>query len=320
MSRIYSEALVLRVNELFYDLIDDRYEDVHVEMAEAENRRWRQSMAKFVDPSRPLTIADIGSGAGLVGVTILDMLKESDTFVCADLSAGMLERARERLTSLGPGCSLDFRKIERTTPLVLPFDDESLDIVTMNSVLHHIKETEKFLQEIERVVKPGGIFLIGHEPNRRFVASRPLRMRYGLLKTILMPRHTLIKVAHRAGVYPVLSRIYYSLRPERGEEARDRLRQINATLHAEHLIARDLTFEEIAGITDIRDSEGFDPAELLPDFDLLSLETYNYMLLVSIKHGHRRLIGRFESALRRRYPDSGATFFAVFQKRRTRSH
>jgi len=320
MSRIYAEDLVLRVNELFYDLIDDRYDEVHSEMVEAEHRRWREQIARYIDAGRPLTIADIGSGAGLVGLTILDLLKKDDTFICADLSSGMLQRARAALEPVADGRTLDFRKIERSPPIVLPFDDASIDIVTMNSVLHHVEETDDFLREVERILKPGGVFVIGHEPNRRFVESRPLRLFYAALKALLMPRHTMIKASHRIGIYPMLARLYYAMRPTRGKEARQRLDLINSTLQREGLIDRALTYEEIAGITDIRDSEGFDPLTLLPQFESLSLETYNHMLLVSIKHGHRPLLRRLEAALRRRYPDRGATFFAAFGKKGQTSH
>lgn len=315
MKQAHSEDLVLRVNELFYDLIGDGYDDIHIEMAGAEQHRWKESVARHLDMTCPLAIADIGSGSGLVGMMVCPMLKEEDLFICADLSNGMLERARSGLGRLSLHCRLDYRKIDRSTPIRLPFDDRSLDAVTMNSVLHHIKETEEFLVEVARVLKPNGMFFLGHEPNRRFVRSRALRLNYAILKGILMPRHTLIKVSHRIRLYPLIFRLYHTFRPAKKEAARARLVALNATLRREGLIRRDLTFEEVAGITDILDSDGFDAEHLYPGFESLSLETYNHMLLVSIKHGDNPAIRRYESVLRRRYPDKGATFFAVFRKR-----
>ncbi len=320
MKQVYSEDLVLRVNELFYDLIDDQYDDVHREMEGAELKRWRENVARYLNTTDPLTIADIGSGSGLVGTMIAPMLKRGDLFICADLSSGMLERAESALRKPLLQCRLDFRKIERGTPIRLPFDDGTLDAVTMNSVLHHIKETEEFLREIDRVLKPGGLYFLGHEPNSRFVESRVLRLNYAVLKGLLMPRHTLIKASHRLGLYPLMLRLYHAVRPAKRSRGLAQLGTINSTLRAEGLIERDLTFEEIAGITDIRDSEGFDAQQLYPGFEPLSLETYNHMLLISIKHGDRSLVRNYESILRRRYPDRGATFFAVFRKHDSSSH
>ena len=46
----------------------------------------------------------------------------------------------------------------------LPFSDGSFDIVLGVGVLHHLPEVEKAVQEIRRVLAPGGRY-IGYEPN-----------------------------------------------------------------------------------------------------------------------------------------------------------
>ncbi len=38
----------------------------------------------------------------------------------------------------------------------LPFDDDAFDVVTLLAVLEHIEYEQEILQEIERVLKPGG--------------------------------------------------------------------------------------------------------------------------------------------------------------------
>jgi cyclopropane fatty-acyl-phospholipid synthase-like methyltransferase len=52
----------------------------------------------------------------------------------------------------------------------LPFDDNIFDMVTSIGVLEHVRETGgneiASLLEIERILKPGGIFLCYHFPNR----------------------------------------------------------------------------------------------------------------------------------------------------------
>jgi SAM-dependent methyltransferase len=44
---------------------------------------------------------------------------------------------------------------------VLPFESHSFDGVVMDNVLEHIKDPEHTLQEVRRVLRPDGIFLIG---------------------------------------------------------------------------------------------------------------------------------------------------------------
>lgn len=47
----------------------------------------------------------------------------------------------------------------------LPFDDDSFDIVTAFETIYFWPDIEKCFGEVKRVLKPGGIFLIGMESN-----------------------------------------------------------------------------------------------------------------------------------------------------------
>jgi SAM-dependent methyltransferase len=55
-------------------------------------------------------------------------------------------------------------------PVGLPFADESFDAVTSVGVLEHVRETggeeTASLREIRRILRPGGIFIAYHFPNR----------------------------------------------------------------------------------------------------------------------------------------------------------
>lgn len=55
-------------------------------------------------------------------------------------------------------------------PVNLPFDDESFDAVSSIGVLEHVRETggdeSASLREIRRILRPNGIFLCYHFPNR----------------------------------------------------------------------------------------------------------------------------------------------------------
>lgn len=47
----------------------------------------------------------------------------------------------------------------------MPFDDNSFDIVTAFETIYFWPDIEKCFGEVKRVLKPGGIFLIGMESN-----------------------------------------------------------------------------------------------------------------------------------------------------------
>ncbi len=56
-------------------------------------------------------------------------------------------------------------------PSALPFEPESFDAVVSMGVLEHVRETggteESSLSEICRILKPGGVFICAHFPNRK---------------------------------------------------------------------------------------------------------------------------------------------------------
>lgn len=60
----------------------------------------------------------------------------------------------------------------------LPFADQSFDVVVIHSALHHAEESEAAFAQMARVLKPGGLLIVGHEPNTlnlsiiRFITKR----------------------------------------------------------------------------------------------------------------------------------------------------
>jgi SAM-dependent methyltransferase len=49
----------------------------------------------------------------------------------------------------------------------LPFEDASFSLVTANMVVEHVEQPERLLREVNRVLKPGGVFLF-HTPNAKY--------------------------------------------------------------------------------------------------------------------------------------------------------
>jgi ubiquinone/menaquinone biosynthesis C-methylase UbiE len=69
--------------------------------------------------------------------------------------------------ALGPGVC-DYQR--GSDPVRLPYDDHSFDAVLSIGVLEHVRETggdeSASLREIRRILKPGGVFICAHFPNR----------------------------------------------------------------------------------------------------------------------------------------------------------
>ena len=82
-------------------------------------------------------------------------------------------RSCERYAAASPEMILEAKRDNRSAKLHfsvqdmfrLPYADKSFDVVIVSSALHIVPQSEKALQEIKRVLKPGGTFLICNESN-----------------------------------------------------------------------------------------------------------------------------------------------------------
>lgn len=109
------------------------------------------------DVTRFNSILDIGSGAGQILRHLIHATPEATHIVGCDLSHQMLRRARKRVKSTRPSyVAADMTR--------LPFADESFDCVTCGWVIEHLPDPRPGLEEMGRVMKPGGsLFLLATE-------------------------------------------------------------------------------------------------------------------------------------------------------------
>ena len=97
-------------------------------------------------------ILDLGCGTGRF---LSFLANRGNRLTGIDISAGMLEKARERIeTELATPVRLLHSESER-----LPFDDESYDAVCSILVINLIEEYQKTFDEVARILKPDGIFI-----------------------------------------------------------------------------------------------------------------------------------------------------------------
>ncbi len=97
-------------------------------------------------------IADLGCGTG----ELLDVLSEktSEKLIGIDSSPEMLEQARLRLSGVN-NAELRLGEVEH-----LPMKNREIDTAVMSMVLHHIPQPKRPIQEVFRVLNPGGVFVL----------------------------------------------------------------------------------------------------------------------------------------------------------------
>ncbi|MFH1428931.1 MAG: class I SAM-dependent methyltransferase [Candidatus Margulisiibacteriota bacterium] len=102
-------------------------------------------------PESGESIIDIGAGFGRLTTEYKDKFKRC---VLLDYADNLLKQAREKY-------KLD-NNIEyiKASCYEIPLDDNSFDFAVSFRLLHHIQDVDKYFNEVYRVIKPGGRFIL----------------------------------------------------------------------------------------------------------------------------------------------------------------
>jgi ubiquinone/menaquinone biosynthesis C-methylase UbiE len=101
-------------------------------------------------------VADLGCGPGHLVVELARVSRELQV-VGIDLSEEMLAQAEHHARRAGLEERITFRTGDA---LQIPFSEASLDLVVSTLSLHHWSDPVRVLNEIARVLRPGGSFLV----------------------------------------------------------------------------------------------------------------------------------------------------------------
>lgn len=294
-----NKEVVKLVNKVFHDLDAKRYNTRHPEIYEKESLPWKKTFKDYFvqDLKLETVILDVGTGNGFVIDSISEFLKPSHTVIFLDISEKMIEVVKERFKSR------NFNKrfiVSDATQLEMA--DGSIDIIVLNSALHHIPDYYIFLKEVIRVLKPGGSNIIRHEPNKRFANNFFLKRFYLFLNAWRQSRYTdsSIDINFYDSLFEQLSKI--------GVDFFERLtpRQIDTLVDIESATA--------SGGLDA--NKGFDPYSLMNDyfvgFKLISLKTYAFLGKVDEKKNiFTKIIAHI---LRFIFPKDGYLFELIIKK------
>ena len=153
-----------QIEEMF-DSIAPAYDFMNTAMAFGLHKTWRNkaltatlNFLKPISPYKSLDILDIATGTGDVAIKMAQLFPRAKV-TGIDLSEGMLAQARKKLNDL----SFDIKSriaFGKGNSLMLPFHDNSFDIVTVAYGVRNFSDLKKGLAEIRRVIKPEGVLCI----------------------------------------------------------------------------------------------------------------------------------------------------------------
>jgi ubiquinone/menaquinone biosynthesis C-methylase UbiE len=100
-------------------------------------------------------VLDVGCGTGINLLEAARVLGTSERLHGIDLAPGMVEEARRKAAAAGVPAVFEVGDAEE-----LPFDEASFDLVICNSVYHWFPDRPRAVDEMSRVVRPGGQVLL----------------------------------------------------------------------------------------------------------------------------------------------------------------
>jgi ubiquinone/menaquinone biosynthesis C-methylase UbiE len=125
-------------------------------------RRKIQPPAQLIERSgikKGMQVLDLGCGSGAFTTFLARAVGEKGKVYALDIQADMLKQLENKLSKPGNKDIKNIKLIEGNA-YELPFEDGSLDLVNMVTVLQEIPDRNKALHEVKRVLKPGGLFAV----------------------------------------------------------------------------------------------------------------------------------------------------------------
>ena len=137
------------VQSLFADIAAN-YDVVNSALSLRLHHRWRREAVRMLDLSSGDTVADICCGTGDFAMPLRQAVGAGGRVVGFDFCLPMLVKAREKKVpmTLGSGDAC-----------ALPLASASFDGVAVGWGLRNVADLESALQEIRRILKPGGRFV-----------------------------------------------------------------------------------------------------------------------------------------------------------------
>ena len=125
-------------------------------------RRRIQAPSQLIERSgikKGMRVLDLGCGSGAFTPSVARAVGEKGKVYALDIQADMLKQLERKLSKPENRDIKNIKLIEGNA-YELPFDDDSLDLVNMVTVLQEIPDRNRALKDVKRVLKPGGLFAV----------------------------------------------------------------------------------------------------------------------------------------------------------------
>lgn len=152
-----------RVGAVF-DSVAGKYDVMNDVMSFGVHRLWKDWFVWQAEAKAGETVLDLAAGTGDISARLARQMCSKSVggdiegrLIVSDINAAMLARGRQRLMGKGWLQNMEFVLANAES---LPFADNSVDLITMAFGLRNVTHQQQALNEMARVLKPGGRVLV----------------------------------------------------------------------------------------------------------------------------------------------------------------
>jgi demethylmenaquinone methyltransferase/2-methoxy-6-polyprenyl-1,4-benzoquinol methylase len=166
--------------EIMFDEIAGRYDNLNHLLSWGIDKSWRKKGILTLKDLQPQKLLDIATGTGDLALQAYPLL-HPEKITCIDISEKMMEIGRKKTAEAGLPESIVF---ERQDCMNLSFEDHSFDAAMMAFGIRNFENPDRGLQEILRVLRPGGrLTILELSSPEQF----PLKQAYRLYSKWIIP-------------------------------------------------------------------------------------------------------------------------------------
>ena len=140
-----------------FDSVASRYDLMNDLMSGGIHRLWKRFTIELSAARAGQTVLDIAGGTGDLALKFSSLVGPEGRVILADINAAMLEVGRDRLIDKGATGNIN---VVQADAQALPFEDDSIDCITIAFGLRNVTDKGMALRSMLRVLRPGGRLLV----------------------------------------------------------------------------------------------------------------------------------------------------------------
>lgn len=140
-----------------FNRIAPKYDFLNHLLSMGIDKLWRKRVVRIVARKKAPVVLDVATGTGDLAIALAGIQPKPTAVYGADISAGMLERAAQKVLKRGLQHTIVLKEADSEA---LPFSDRFFDAVTVAFGVRNFGDLHQGLCEMNRVLKPGGSLVV----------------------------------------------------------------------------------------------------------------------------------------------------------------